>query len=283
MKRVLIVGANSHIGTSFEIYVHDRLDVTTVSSMNNEWQTVDYSGFDSIIYVAGIAHQKQTKKNKDTYFWVNRDLAFAVAQKAKADGARQFVYLSSMAVYGMKSGEITDHAVPSPQTNDYYSLSKWQAEGLISQLQSDDFHVTIIRPPMVYGPGCPGSFQALIRIVKLSPIIPTIKNKRSTIFIDNLTELLTITIEKSVAGIICPQNSDYACTSAMMEEIAVVLSKRRLRLSAVNVLIKLFVQICPPLQKAFGNLYYSSETSAPPLMQDYNVVGFTDSIRKSVQ
>ena len=282
MKRVLIVGANSYIGTSFERYVQDRLDVATVSSFDNKWRSIDYSGFDCIVYVAGIAHRKQAKKNKDTYFLVNRDLAFAVAQKAKVDGARQFIYISSMSVYGMKSGEITERTVPSPRTNDYYGLSKWRAEGLISPLQSDDFRVTIIRPPMVYGPGCPGSFQALIRIVKLSPIIPTMKNKRSMIFIDNLAELLALTIEEPVMGVICPQNSEYVCTSAMMDEIAIAFGKQRLQLPAVNVLIKLFIPICPPLQKAFGNLYYSNDTSASPLIRNNNIVGFADSIKKSI-
>ena len=283
MKKVLIVGANSYIGTSFERYALGRLDITTVSSLDNNWRSIDYSGFDCIVYVAGIAHRKQTKKNKDTYFLVNRDLAFAVAQKAKAEGAKQFIYISSMAVYGMKSGEITERTVPSPRKNDYYGLSKWQAEGLISPLQSDDFQVTIIRPPMVYGPGCPGSFQALIRIVELSPIIPTMKNKRSMIFIDNLAELLALTIEEPVVGIVCPQNSEYVCTSAMMEEIAIALNKRYRRLSAISALTKLFIPICPPLQKAFGNLYYSDVASASHLMRNFNVVGFADSIRKSVQ
>jgi len=282
VKRVLIVGANSYIGTSFERYTRGWLGVATASSLDNEWRSLDYSGFDCVVYVAGIAHQKQTKKNKDTYFLVNRDLAYSAAQKAKSEGAKQFIYISSMAVYGLKSGEITEHTVPSPHKNDCYGLSKWQAECLIAPLQSDDFRVTIIRPPMVYGPDCTGSFQALKRIVRLSPIIPTMQNKRSMIYIDNLAEFFTIVIEKCESGILCPQNSEYVSTSAMMEEIAMAIGKRYLRLSALNVLIRLFVPICPPLQKAFGNLYYSNEASAQQSMRDYNVVGFADSIRKSV-
>ena len=178
MKRVLIVGADSYIGCSFESYVHGLFDVSTVDARNDEWRKFNFSGFDSVLFTAGIAHCKQTPANKDLYFAVNRDLALSVAQKAKEQGVGQFIYLSSMAVYGVKTGEITETTVAAPPENDYYGFSKYQAEKLLEPIKSEHFKIAVIRPPMVYGPCCKGKFQQLLAVSKIAPLITVIKNKR---------------------------------------------------------------------------------------------------------
>ena len=280
MKRVLIVGADSYIGCSFENYAQGRLDVYTVDARDDEWRKMDCSSFGSVLYVAGIAHRKQTKVNKELYFAVNRDLAVSVAQKAKEQGVKQFIYLSSMAVYGVKTGEITERTVLAPPQSDYYGLSKYQAEELLAPMQTQHFRVVLVRPPMVYGPGCKGKFQQLIKIAQIAPLIPVIENKRSMIFIDNLCELLTITAELGISGILCPQNEDYVCTSAMLAELSKTLGRKAL--SMPGFLVRMLLPFSKSLQSAFGSLYYSPQVYKMPFDQNYQKAGFIESIKKAL-
>ena len=282
MKKVLIFGADSYIGASFERYAQGRLDVTTVSSIGGEWKETDFSGYDSVVCVAGIAHRASKKENKELYFSVNRDLAVAAAQKAKIEGARQFVYFSSMYAYGVRKGEISSVTTPAPSKGDSYGLSKYQAEMLIEPMASEGFCVAIIRPPMVYGPECKGNFPLLVKIAKTVPFLPTLRNKRSMIYIDNLAEFLALIIEQGSQGVFCPQNKDYVCTAKMMEEVAISVGKTYRRLPLLNPFLSILMPMFPPLQSAFGNLYYSAEASKAPFSQDYQIVGFEDGIKRSV-
>ena len=56
MKKVLVIGENSYIGTSFKEYAKDRFIVMIVNSRNEKWKAVDYVGYDSVLYCEGIAH-----------------------------------------------------------------------------------------------------------------------------------------------------------------------------------------------------------------------------------
>jgi len=222
VKRVLIVGANSYIGDSFAKYAHEHLHVDIVDSYK-EWKTAAFEKYDSILLVAGLAHQERNRKqaNKERYFAVNRDLAIAVAKKAKVSGVGQFIFLSSMAVYGIKSGEITAETKPDPRKNDYYGLSKYQAElelaKIFGALKSN---LCLIRPPMVYGPNCPGNFPKLVRLTRRLPVFPDVNNRRSMIYIDNLCALIMHIIENGCGGAFLPQNSEYVNTTRLVQAIA---------------------------------------------------------------
>ena len=128
MKKILITGANSYIGTSFEKYLKenypDEYIVDTVDMIDGSWREKSFAGYDSVFHVAGIAHQKETKKNAHLYYEVNRDLAVETAKKAKSEGVKQFIFLSSMSVYGMDTGVITKETKPNPKSN--YGKSKFQ-------------------------------------------------------------------------------------------------------------------------------------------------------------
>ena len=111
MKKILITGANSYIGVSFENYMKqwaDEYSVDTVDMIDGTWREKDFGGYDAVFQVAGIAHKKETKENFELYYKVNRDLAIETAKKAKKDGVKQFIFLSSMSVYGMDTGVITN-------------------------------------------------------------------------------------------------------------------------------------------------------------------------------
>ena len=119
MKKILISGAGSYIGTSLAGFLAQwprDYQVDTLDVIGEGWKSADITGYDAVFHVAGIAHQKETEENRHLYFEVNRDLAVAMAQKAKEAGIPQFIFMSTMSVYGMESGVITPDTQPSPKT-----------------------------------------------------------------------------------------------------------------------------------------------------------------------
>jgi len=280
MKNILITGANSYIGTSFENYMRqwpDQYQVHTVDMINNAWRGNDFSDYNAVFHVAGIAHIKETKENAPLYYKINRDLAIETARKAKNDGVKQFIFLSSMSVYGLDTGIITIDTKPTPKNN--YGKSKLQAEEGISTLIDSNFFVSILRPPMVYGKGCKGNFQQLIRIVENYPVFPRIKNQRSIIYIDNLSAFVKMVIDNSLFGVMFPQNREYACTEKIVLLIAEQLGKT-IRLSDVLALpVALGAYAVPKIAKAFGSLIYKD---MPPFDYNYCICEFDESVRKSI-
>ena len=255
MKRILITGANSYIGTSFETYMAqfgDEYTVDTVDMIGDSWKSMSFSGYDCVFHVAGIAHQKETLENAHLYYEVNRNLAVATAKKAKRDGVKQFILLSSMSVYGLETGVITKDTVPHPKS--HYGKSKLQADEKIVKLNCDTFKVAILRPPMVYGKGCKGNYQRLRTFALRSPIFPNYPNKRSMVFIDNLCEFVKNTIDEHRHGLFFPQNAEYVNTSKMVKEIAEANGKL-IRLTKV---FNPFIKFVPlrVVKKVFGNLVY---------------------------
>ncbi len=75
----------------------------------------DFLEYDVVYHVAGIAHRKETKENRELYYAVNRDLAYEVAKKSKQDGIKQFIFLSTMSVYGLESGVIDEYTPLNPK------------------------------------------------------------------------------------------------------------------------------------------------------------------------
>ncbi len=263
MKKVLITGADSYIGTSFENYISknypDDYTVDTVDMIDDAWKVKSFTGYDTVFHVAGIAHQKETKKNQDLYYKVNRDLAVETAKKAKHDGVKQFIFLSSMSVYGMDIGVITRETEPAPRS--HYGKSKWQAEKEIETLNDDNFKVCILRPPMVYGEGCKGNYQFLVKIATTFTVLPDYENKRSMIHIDNLSKYVKLCIDAYSEGIYFPQNESYVCTCEMIMGIRKNMGKQFKTVKIFNPVIKFCAKFVPKGRKAFGDLIYCDSDS----------------------
>ena len=147
MKNLLIVGQNSYVGNAFERFAKDSFHIKTICVLGDDWRAADFSGIDCILQCAGIAHKKS---DAETYFKVNCDLAVAVAEKAKSAGVAQFIYISSAAVYGKQAGSFNAETTPKPDGP--YGASKLKAENELKKYADDRFKLTIVRPPMVYGP-----------------------------------------------------------------------------------------------------------------------------------
>lgn len=257
MKKILITGANSYIGTSFENHLKqwsEQYQVDTVDMVDGSWREKSFAGYDSVFHVAGIAHIKEKKANQDLYFKVNRDLPTEVAVKAKSEGVKQFIFMSTMSVYGKETGVITKETPIMPKT--YYGKSKYEAETKISALMDDNYFVCILRPPMVYGDGCKGNYQTLLKVIKMLPIFPNINNKRSMVAIERLCGYVEGLIKYGKSGLFFPQDSEYMTTKHLSQIIAHSLNKK----IYYSKLFGLAVLICRPfsktISKAFGNLIY---------------------------
>ena len=277
MKRVLITGKTSYIGINLKSWLEEhpeKYQVDAISVRGDLWKEESFSEYDVIVHVAGIAHIKETKSNRDLYYRVNRDLVYEVALKAKQDGAKQFIFLSSMSIFGIKTGIITDATVPQPKN--HYGKSKLEAEKLIMELVDENFKVAIVRPPMVYGSGCKGNYSKLAQLAKRTPVFPTINNQRSVIYIDNLSESIRRIIDEFESGVFHPQNSHYVSTQQLVEQIAMAHGKKVFFTGVFNWLIRIGMYFSGFLKKIFGTLVYNANMSIT-----LDVVSFEQSILNS--
>jgi UDP-glucose 4-epimerase len=265
-------------------------EVDTVDMVNGEWREKSFSGHDAIFHVAGLAHADITNVSEDVkkkYYAINCDMAIETAKKAKAEGVRQFIFMSSMSVYGESAPvgkqRIVHADTPTSPAN-FYGDSKVQAEKGLLELNDADFKVVILRPPMVYGKGSKGNFPTLEKFAKTLPIFPSINNERSMIFINNLCEFVHLAIEREVSGIFYPQNEEYVTTSKMVEKIAAEHHKRIWVTPIFNWAIYLISrthgQYGKMCNKAFGSLVYEKDLSEGPIrISEYQTTSFEESIR----
>lgn len=262
MKNILITGANSYIGTSFEKWLEkypDKYNVDTVNMRGESWKEKDFSEYDVVFHVAAVVHIKEKYDNKELYFKVNRDLSIEVAKKAKEASVSQFIFMSTMAVYG-EEGKLGQELVINRNTSinpkTLYGLSKVEAEAELNKLNDDNFKIVILRPPMVYGPNCPGNYARLEKLAIKSPIFPMIDNKRSMLHIDKLCQYVKEYIDNNVEGLYFPQDDEYVNTSLMVKELATK-NGRSIHLSRIGgIFMKLIGRRVNLINKIFGNLVY---------------------------
>ncbi len=266
MKKILITGANSYIGTSFENYIKEHYPddyvVDTVDMIDGSWREKDFSEYDSIFHVAGIAHSDNGKISEEKaklYYAVNTDLTVETATKAKADGVKQFIFMSSAIVYGEsapigKSKVITKDTPVNPAN--CYGDSKVQAERGIEPLNDDSFKVVILRPPMIYGKGSKGNYPLMAKLALKTPIFPYVKNERSMLYVENLCEFVRLMVENEERGTFWPQNAEYSNTSELVKMIADAHGKKVVLVKGFSWALKLLSHVTGLVNKAFGSLSY---------------------------
>ncbi|MGH2108741.1 NAD-dependent epimerase/dehydratase family protein [Aerococcus urinaeequi] len=265
MKRVLITGRNSYIGNAVEEWLTQwpqEYSVDKISVRDGSWRTLNWQNYDVLIHVAGIAHNSSDASLEDEYYRVNRDLTVEIAKKAKVDNIKHFVNMSSIIVFGTKQEEITPLTNPHP--DNFYGDSKLQAEVELNKLAEPNFKIVHVRPPMVYGKNSKGNFPLLAKISVKTPIFPMYKNKRSMVYIKNLTELLRLVIENELDGYLHPQNPEHVQTSDLVKYIAKANNHKLFETSFFNFMIKPLSKV-GIVNKVFGNLYYSYD------MRDGNI------------
>lgn len=278
-KKVLITGARSYIGQSFieyaQKYYHDNFEIEELDLKDESWKEKDFSIYDIIYHVAGIAHAdvgNVSEETKRKYYEVNTGLAVSVAEKAKREGGKTFIFMSSMIVYGESAPygkrKVID-ATTIPQPANFYGDSKLQADVAVRELADDTYKVIVLRPPMIYGKGSKGNYRTLAKLAKKLPVFPNVDNERSMLYIENLCEFLCqIMLLKPYhrnSVVLLPQNGEWTKTSDMVKQIAKASGKRIAELKCLAPTVKMGSKMPGKIgglvNKAFGNNFYNKRIS----------------------
>ena len=283
--KVLIIGKDSYIGNHIDEWLSkhghqaEQLDV-----MNDEWKTYDYSLYDAIVHVAGIVHQPNCQ-DWNLYKRVNTDMPIAIATMAKKAGVRQYVFFSTMGVYGLEK-KLTPNVIGEKTPLNpvgMYGKSKYMAEKGLNALQDESFNIAIVRPPSVYGKGCRGGYiTGFTSIAKKLHVVPcAYENARqSFIYIDNLSELVSQLVERNLHGVFCPQDDKAVCANELLEAISKGLGKKYRSSRLLGYMLRA-VSFIPLVNKAYGGVEYAKELSSINGV-DYVVVPFEEGMRRTV-
>ncbi|WP_341961934.1 NAD-dependent epimerase/dehydratase family protein [Planococcus maritimus] len=283
-KKILITGKGSYVGTNLIEWLNqwpNQYEVTEISVRGDEWKKEDFSKYDTVLHVAGIAHVSTDPKMEEQYYKVNRDLTIEVAEYAKIRGVKQFIFMSSIIVYGDSSSNkriIDGSTVPKP--SNFYGNSKLQAEEGIKKFESGSFNIVVIRPPMIYGKNSKGNYPKLSKAARILPLFPDFNNVRSMLHIDNLSEFLRLIIKNEEQGLFFPQNKEYVKTSEMVKDIAQLHGKDIKLVKIFNFVLKPLIGKVNIINKVFGNLIYDMEISG--YKENYQIRNLKESVKKSM-
>lgn len=283
MKKILITGAGSYVGESVRRYILSTstdFQIDAVDTMGDNWKKADYSQYDVVYHVAGIAHVNADPKMEALYYKVNRDLTIEVAKHAKAAGVKQFIFMSSQIVFhesqSLKTEVLTAQTKENP--NGFYGDSKLQAELGIKPLEDENFKVCILRPCMIYGPNAKGNFPRLAKLACKTPIFPCWHNKRSMLYIDNLAEFVKQAVLRELSGTYYPQNRELADTVEIIRFFAKAAGHRIWITRLLNPFVWLGSFVLQPINKMFATYYYDPEMSKTDF--DYQLVSFEESLKR---
>lgn len=282
MKNILITGANSYVGINVENWLKrtpEDFHVETVDTVDNNWKKADFTQYDVVFHVAGIAHVDAKPSMESLYRKVNTDLTLEIARHAKEHGVKQFIFMSSGIVYkeskSLKPNIITPQTQPIP--NNFYGDSKLQAEIGLELLRDERFKVVILRPPMIYGPNCKGNFMRLAKLGTITPIFPAFHNKRSMLYIDNLAEFVKCAITQEIEGTYHPQNKELSDTVEIVRFFAEHNHHKVHIWRWLNIFVYLGAPFLCSISKMFADSYYVPEMSKTDF--DYQIVSASESFQ----
>lgn len=282
MKKVLVTGAGSYVGESVRAYVKktagDQIVMDAVDTFDNHWKSADFSEYDVVFHVAGIAHVNAKKSMEPLYYKVNRDLTIEIGKWAKEHGVKQFIFMSSQIVYhesqSLKADIVNKDTEPNP--NGFYGDSKLQAENGLHELECETFKVCILRPPMIFGVGCKGNFLRLGWLATKTPIFPAWHNERSILHVDNLAEFVKQLILRDMSGTFYPQNKDFFDTVEIVRYFAKKYNHKIWISKVFNPFVWLGSFFLQPLNKMFATYYYEHSMSEHDF--DYEVVSLEEAL-----
>ncbi len=276
MSKLLITGTSGFVGSRFMDLYPKKKEILPVSLQTTAVKDIDFSGVDTVLHCAGIAHRMEGE-DEGLYFSVNRDLTLELAKAAKANGVKQFLFLSTIKVYGLDQSEspITVHSSPFTP-NDPYGQSKLEAEEGLRSLEGPDFIVTILRPPLIYGPGAKGNLLKLMQGIAGSSPLPLggIDNRRSMVFVDNLVHLLDQLIQKGEAITVVPADQPAISTTQLVNHLKSNINPKK-KIIAIPVFMRTLLKWIKPgfHQRLFGSLEVAESASyqSMGLEQKYSV------------
>ena len=279
MNRILITGLHSYTGQVLTQHLSrfpGKYQTSAISLRNDSWQSESFRGFDAVLHVAGIAHASTRNSDKDAYYRVNSQLAFDAARKAKSDGVKQFIFMSSSIVYG--AAQFITRNTPLNPTS-FYGDSKVKAEEMLQPLHDEAFKVCVLRCPMIYGKGSRGNYPLLSKIAQTLPVFPKVNNCRSMLYAENLAEFVRLMIENHEGGIFWPQNGEYSNTSELVRMIAETHGRKIILVGGCEFPLKILAKFTGLVNKAFGSLAY--DMSLSEYRENYRLYPLRESISRT--
>lgn len=281
--KILITGANSFVGSSVERWLlrePEKYEIDTVDTVGDNWRKADLSLYDSVFHVAGLAHVDPKPEMAPLYYKVNCDLALEIARAAREAGVGQFIFMSSMIVFhaskSLKGTAITPETEPAP--NDFYGDSKLRAEIGLRKLETPDFKVAVLRPCMIYGPGNKGNFPRLARLAARTPVFPAWHNRRSMLYIDNLSEFVRQALDRRLSGTFHLQNREYADTVELVRALGRQANHSIFISRLFNPLVRVTAPFLKPVSKMFADQYYDRSLTDYPF--EYQLVSLEESLSR---
>lgn len=250
--KILITGSNGYLGSSFINSYQNKYDFEKFSLLTQTLEDCNLDSVDTVLHCAALVHQKQ-EHSYEKYHEINVVYPVKLARLAKQNGAKQFVFISTVAVYGEDEEKLDENTICNPATT--YGKSKLEAEKKLLELNDDNFVVSIIRPPMIYGKDAPGNIASLVKLVKKVPIIPLggICNKRSFVSVQNLCHMIDEVIIQRENGIFLASDDEPLSTSRLVELIAKNLEKK-----VYLVKIPFFAALLKVVKPSFHKRLYGS-------------------------
>jgi UDP-glucose 4-epimerase len=224
MKKLLITGSNGFVGSYFINKYKNKYEIKTFSFLKDDINSLDCSDVDVVFHLSALVHQMGGASCEE-YERVNVIQTLQLAKKAKESGIKHFVFMSTVKVYGEETDiKYSENSICNPE--DDYGKSKLKVELELQKLEDEDFKVSIVRTPIVYGYGVKANIKSLVSLVNKVPILPFggIENKRSMVYIGNLCHLVDVVIGATKVAL--PNNIYLACddeplsTSKLIELIA---------------------------------------------------------------
>ncbi|MCK5539156.1 MAG: NAD-dependent epimerase/dehydratase family protein [Bacteroidales bacterium] len=265
---ILVTGSSGYIGSNFINIFKNKYNFFKFSLQENDIDTLNLKNIDTILHCAALVHQKIEYDYK-TYYAINVQYPIILAKKAKENGVKQFIFISTIAVYGEEKEEINKKTACTPITP--YGKSKLEAEKQLKELCDENFIVSIIRTPMVYGKDAPGNIKSLINLVKKIPVLPFsgITNKRSFIYIGNLIYLIDKIIEKKIDGVFLASDDTSISTTYLIEQIAKELDNK-IYLVKIPFFESLLKSLKPSLHKRLYENFEVDNTSSKKILNMEN-------------
>lgn len=250
---LLITGSTGFVGNYFTTKYKNKYNIKTFSFLKDDINSLNCSGVDIVFHLSALVHQMGGASALE-YERVNVTQTLQLAQKAKESGVKQFVFMSTVKVYGEETNnKYTENSVCNPE--DEYGKSKLKAEKELQKLENESFKVSIIRTPIVYGYGVKANIKSLVNLVNKIPILPfgKIRNKRSMVYIGNICHLVDTVIQKEQSGIFLASDDEPLSTSELIELIAKNLDKKIYLLK-----IPFFESLLKLLKPSFHKRLYGS-------------------------
>ncbi len=260
--KVLVTGASGFIGTHLcphllkcghEVFNFDRHHINP-----GQFQNID-----AVVHLAALAHITH-KIDDSEYEKANYELTKKIVEQVKLNSIKKIIFISSIKVMGEKSDTgYQSLDKPNPQTA--YAKTKFKAEEYIKE-NATNYSWTILRPPLVFGPGVKANFNTLIKIAKIGFPLPfkNLKNKRSYLYVNNFVDL----IEKSLIDerfrnkALMVTDSRPLSTGELLDLLSQKIRNRKMTFSFPQNILKIFFTILRMeeyYQKFAGNMWIEND------------------------